>query len=643
LAKDAGGGMEDALSALALAERERQEAKLDANAAEELRALILIHRGNVHRQLALAAARGRSSRARVDAERGEAMRSARQAMEIASAMGLERLLAAATANLGELEIESGDLTAARHTVNSALGLAVAHRAFETEWRARWYLARIALAEKDSAAAERHLEEAARIVEAHRSLILDADHKAGYMASKVGLYEDMARQALDRGDGRAAFAAAERCRARSFMESLGLRFLLLGADRDRTTYREYLNLLSRTEDRARGGGRLFGIPAAGSYEDLRSRLDALRKKIRESPSVSPLVHALVEGEPASVEAVQRDLLPSERLVEYFGAEDAVAAFVIGPRSFTAVRLSAGRRDVERRARDFADRRADDPDLASALGRDLLEPILPSLAEGSEEIEGLTIVPFGELHRLPFEALRVGGAYLIERFAVAYLPTASVLKYLEKGGREEARPRRLLAVADPDTDYDGDGRPEMPSLNGALSEVQEIAPLFPESKVLSRGEASKAACTVLAPGREIIHFACHGEFFPARPLDSRLYLSKSGSTDGLLRASEIYGIDLRGSRLVALSGCETARSSVSAGEDPVGIGMAFLHTGAGALLASLWKVEDRATALLMKTFYRKWLESGGAGRARALREAKLALLHEGKTSAQHWASFILIGPR
>ena len=47
------------------------------------------------------------------------------------------------------------------------------------------------------------------------------------------------------------------------------------------------------------------------------------------------------------------------------DDAVAAFVIGPRTFTAVRLSAGRREIERRAREFADRRADDAALAAAL--------------------------------------------------------------------------------------------------------------------------------------------------------------------------------------------------------------------------------------------------------------------------------------
>ena len=84
-------------------------------------------------------------------------------------------------------------------------------------------------------------------------------------------------------------------------------------------------------------------------------------------------------------------------------------------------------------------------------------------------------------------------------------------------------------------------------------------------------------------------------------------------------------------MALSGCETGRTRCGAGEDPVGIGTAFLHSGAGALLVSLWKVDDQATAELMKAFYRKWIDGGDAGRARALREAKLALL-EGRDAVR-----------
>ena len=108
--------------------------------------------------------------------------------------------------------------------------------------------------------------------------------------------------------------------------------------------------------------------------------------------------------------------------------------------------------------------------------------------------------------------------------------------------------------------------------------------------------------------------------------------------------MYQIDLRGNWLVTLSGCETARSDVAAGDEPVGIGMAFLHTGARALLASLWKVEDRSTARLMEKFYSEWLGDDHPTRVRALREAKLDLIQNYPDEGpRHWASFVLIGPR
>ena len=78
----------------------------------------------------------------------------------------------------------------------------------------------------------------------------------------------------------------------------------------------------------------------------------------------------------------------------------------------------------------------------------------------------------------------------------------------------------------------------------------------------------------------------------------------------------------------------------GDDPVSISTAFLHSGAGALLVSLWKVEDDATALLMEKFYSKWIREGSS-KARALREAKLELSRGAFTHPRQWGAFVLIG--
>ncbi|HLU48970.1 MAG TPA: CHAT domain-containing protein, partial [Planctomycetota bacterium] len=93
-------------------------------------------------------------------------------------------------------------------------------------------------------------------------------------------------------------------------------------------------------------------------------------------------------------------------------------------------------------------------------------------------------------------------------------------------------------------------------------------------------------------------------------------------------------------VALSGCETGVSDILGGDDPAGLATAFFHGGATSLLVSLWKVEDKATAELMRRFYREWIDRAEP-RAKALRRAKLALLEEGWSKPAQWASFVLLG--
>jgi CHAT domain-containing protein len=248
-------------------------------------------------------------------------------------------------------------------------------------------------------------------------------------------------------------------------------------------------------------------------------------------------------------------------------------------------------------------------------------------------------------LPFEALRDADGYLISKFEFVYLPSASIYRYLTKGrGSEAITAPRLLAFADPDTDYNADGKPDMPPLPHARIEVAALAPRFATREVLVGREAQKAACLAMKPQFDVMHYACHGEFYPGRPWESALFLaprSVEGSLeDGRLRAAEVFAMDLRSVRLVALSGCETGRGLVSPGDDVVSMAASFLHAGAPSLLVSLWRVEDEATSRLMRGFYENWLEKG-MDKSRALREAKLALLGGEFRHPRQWAGFILVG--
>jgi CHAT domain-containing protein len=99
------------------------------------------------------------------------------------------------------------------------------------------------------------------------------------------------------------------------------------------------------------------------------------------------------------------------------------------------------------------------------------------------------------------------------------------------------------------------------------------------------------------------------------------------------------------MVVLSACQTALASgavadVPPGDDWVGLTQAFLQAGAGEVLASLWRVEDRATARLMELFYRGL--ASGESEAAALAGAQRTMLREpGRSHPFYWAGFVLSG--
>jgi CHAT domain-containing protein len=114
----------------------------------------------------------------------------------------------------------------------------------------------------------------------------------------------------------------------------------------------------------------------------------------------------------------------------------------------------------------------------------------------------------------------------------------------------------------------------------------------------------------------------------------------SQDGFLRLHEIYNLRLRAD-LVVLSACQTALGKEIKGEGLIGLTRGFMHAGAERILASLWSVDDRATAELMKRFYRALLKDRMSAAA-SLRAAQLQMWKEKRwQSPYYWAAFSLQG--
>ena len=193
--------------------------------------------------------------------------------------------------------------------------------------------------------------------------------------------------------------------------------------------------------------------------------------------------------------------------------------------------------------------------------------------------------------------------------------------------------------------------LPRLPQTRREVQSIADLYPEKRLYLGDNASEQqakAAGALDAG--VVQFAVHGLLNEERPQFSGLALSMPRSAglptdppqeDGLLQVYEILSLRMNAD-LVVLSACETGLGREREGEGLLGLTQAFLHAGAGAVVVSLWKVEDRSTADLMIAFHRS-LTSGKVDRVEALRRARLSLIDsaDGYAHPHYWAPFVLVG--
>jgi CHAT domain-containing protein len=143
---------------------------------------------------------------------------------------------------------------------------------------------------------------------------------------------------------------------------------------------------------------------------------------------------------------------------------------------------------------------------------------------------------------------------------------------------------------------------------------------------------------------VHFATHGFLNNSQPELSGLVLSlvdaQGAPRLGFLSAGEVFNLKLS-AEMVVLSGCRTALGRQMKGEGVVGLARAFMYAGTSRVLASLWNVDDAATAELMSRLYQGVL-ADGLPPARALQRAQWAMARERRwRQPYYWAGFQLQG--
>jgi tetratricopeptide (TPR) repeat protein len=345
------------------------------------------------------------------------------------------------------------------------------------------------------------------------------------------------------------------------------------------------------------------------------------------------------------------------LERFGRErgGGTVAYFAGERRLWRFRLD-GRGvvvDDAGAARELAaDARAVHAALARgrAPGADHLTRLGSSLLAGLDAGGPLTIVPDGALFWLPFELLPVApGATLLDRRAVSYAPSLSVLARLPATPARAARPLAAIADPGPATERTGTAallaaRFRLPPLPGARREAERAARWLGEGSVIDAGaEATEARFAERArEGARVLLIGAHTVIDERLERGVAVFLAPGAGgpgDDGLLEPAELAAMTIE-TDLAILSGCRTALGARPDGRSLASCSGALLAAGARGAVATLWEVEDRAAEALMDAFF--WQLARGRRPAEALRAAKLRLARDPRWRGRlDWSAFVLIG--
>jgi CHAT domain-containing protein len=513
--------------------------------------------------------------------------------------------------------EVGRVTEAKEGYDNLLRYPFIRNLGEVYWNILFDRGRIYEREGDTKQAIEFYKQSIDVIEFQRSTINTEASKIGFVGNKQAVYQRLIAALFADDQYAVAFEYIERSKARALVD-------MLASKQDfavHTANASAVHTLLAKADTAESEARMQSETADTGHQ--RSLAVHARQQLQQQ---APELSSLVSVTPVTVQEIQGRLLADEVLVEYYAEGKEVYAFVLSKGGLQGIKLNGEglTAEVQNFRQALQDTRSTyHRDLAGKLYNRLVRPL-----EGAMKERNVLIVAHGPLHYLPFNALHDGNGYLIERYSVRLLPSASVLKYLKGVGPQTAG--ALLAFGNPDL-----GDPQL-DLKYAQAEAQNVAKVLPNSKALVRREASESAFKRYGEGFKYLHIASHGTFNADAPLSSALLLAKDNANDGTLTVGELYSMRLNAD-LVTLSACETGLGKIANGDDVVGLTRGFLYAGSRSIVASLWKVDDEATAYLMTRFYQSLK---GTSKREALRLAQIETRKK-YPHPYYWAAFQLTG--
>jgi CHAT domain-containing protein/Flp pilus assembly protein TadD len=532
-----------------------------------------------------------------------------------------------------------------------------------------------------------VERGLQLVEAIRAEFFSNETRYAYFSTVqdyYDLYIDLlvARFERDRdnADKLLALEVSERSRARGLLELLSEARVDLktqtGIGVKQRIRKQRVELNERYAARQRLLSETYEPTQLRAVDSDISRLEAaIADSEIELEKENPRFAKITKGAAIKAHEVQLLLDEETTLLEYKLTKRRSFLWVVSKRSIELFVLP-GRSLIDQNARTFYELVKNGKDRDSAefrkAERTMFDLILAPAAT-SMKTKRLLIVADGALHYVPFSSLPATSAantLLVDQAEIVMLPSGSVLGQIREQKKVRANPKEtnVAIFADPVFDR-GDSRIKIQSVKGQENgSVQRFSPdgdaslprlLASAREARNIASFSVPASTRLRTGFEakldilnsddlsrysILHFATHGIISTERPADSGLVLTQFDERglplNGFLNLDGIFNLSLN-SELVVLSACRTAIGKEIRGEGIVGISQGFLYAGSQRVVASLWKVDDFATAEFMKLFYKHLIQEKKTPAA-ALRFAKIEMKKIPRyRSPLYWSAFVLLG--
>jgi len=574
--------------------------------------------------------------------------------------------AAITAELGKLAYARGDRASARTLLERAATQARELGATRYLWEPLYLLGLVYRDEGDTAKAVATLTEATAVVERLRSRIAGGEGAQKTFASgrvQGRLYEALVSLLVRQGRAEEALTVLDRSmneELRSKYRGLGIQFAdstkarLLAEENQRKAELDgvsaQLTSALAKPDSLRNEAQIRELYRAKEIAE-QEYLEFVNRLVREHPDLKN--HTSVNLR--DLRTSRRELPPDAAVLAFLPGERELYIFAVTSDTMVARVVELSREELDRKV-DLVVRLARSPSATIATvqrigaagqaqaaappggdlrreAADLYRALIAPVAGAIGGRKRLAIIPAGSLHYLPFQILPESAdsaaRTLGERQSVFYVTELKV-----PAASTTRRPVvRLAAFGNADS-----------SLQNAEEEVLSLKRLYPTTQVFLRAAATEDKAKTLPPGFTVVHFATHGNLDYTNFENSYLTLAPSApgpaAEDGRLTLREVWrltGFDRR--RLVVLSACNTAVADDQVGGWPNSPATAFLDAGVPTVIASLWPVDDAATAKLITTFYQnlKTMDT-----AEALRQAQMALRKDPKHAHPYfWGAWVLLG--